>query len=665
MFESNGWSEVSRTWEWVGGAWSLRRTGATPVARRLFGLGYDPWRQRIVLFGGTTDQDHWLPGAWLHDTWEYDGERWTLRAPLASPPPQLVSWLGADHANNQLLMCGVSPQPGAPTWLYDGATWTASASLPFPSTAGGVATDPLRQRIVALSTQQFWGGGTVPATYEWDGTTWTQSTSAVHPPLSSCLAYDPSRATVVLHVAGTLWEWDGVAWSTVNAPPTSAFECQAMAHDAGRGRLVMFGVTAGYYDRSTLEWDGAVWHPHAATANPNAELDTTWFDPNRGRVVAFPSTESAWFEWDGNAWQRHSVPTGGGGFYFAFDEARSRTVALQWSQASGWQTAEWDGTTWSAPIALAPPSPGPLVYHAGRGRVMTVAGAAGIWEWDGVSWSGLGAATSAPWATSFVDLAYDAARNELVACVGHVFSPPSTSTWDGVAWTQHAPATSPPPRVEFSLEYDPIRQRVVLFGGRDRLGPNNSWVYHGDLWEWDGTTWSERASIQQPAGRILAGLVFEPTNGELMLTGGMRADSSIPRFTDVWLLDDEPTASVTRLGPGCGSGNNTPRLTPSHPYPTAPAFTLDVDGAPANSPTLLTFALAPRRAVVAGNCVSYVPSPYLVTLAVANGHGFASVGAAIPAGMIGRSFAVQAAILDPASSVGVALTEGIRITIGH
>ena len=40
-----------------------------------------------------------------------------------------------------------------------------------------------------------------------------------------------------------------------------------------------------------------------------------------------------------------------------------------------------------------------------------------------------------------------------------------TWEWNGTAWSQLAPAASPSGRVCASIAYDPVRDRVVLFGG--------------------------------------------------------------------------------------------------------------------------------------------------------------------------------------------------------
>lgn len=662
LFESRGWSGLARTWERVGGDWSLRRTATTPPPRSSFGLTFDPWRQRVVLFGGNTHHMPWLPGVLLGDTWEYDGHDWLRRTPAVSPPPQTVAWLGSDHANGRLLMCGLSSQPSAGTWHYDGATWTASASVPFPSNQAGLGSDPVRQRIVAVSIGTIWGQFQVSTTHEWDGVAWTQLAPGRSPPLGFALTYDPSRGTVLLQSAGALREWDGVAWTTVAATPPQ-FGGESMTFDTTRGRAVMFGATKPY-GRTTVEWDGASFHQDGDVDNCNAERESTWFDHNRGRVVSFPAGSASWFEWDGNRWHDYPVPAGGGGQWFAFDENRSRAVALQWSQGIGWRTAEWDGTSWTAPVASVLPCGGPMVYHAGRGRVLTVCGSSGIHEWDGINWTAV-PSTGAPGLSLFYDLAYDAARNELVACAGNVWSRPRTFTWNGVTWTQHAPPTSPPAGIEFSMAYDVARQHVVLFGGRYKRWSGSAWGHHNGLWEWDGATWTERALAQRPPARINPGFVFDPVDQRLLLTGGMRIDPSTPlRFADVWSFGDV-TAAAVGLGPGCSASGYRLRLTASHPHPGAAAFTVDTDGAPPGAPVLLAYTFAPWRALLPGGCVSYAPAPDHVAFTVANASGFASSRAAIPPALAGAWFAVQAATPDPQGPLGVALSPGLRVTVGY
>src|SRR5262245_57827832 len=47
------------------------------------------------------------------------------------------------------------------------------------------------------------------------------------------------------------------------------------------------------------------------------------------------------------------------------------------------------------------------------------------------------------------------------------------------------------PRAEHALAYDSVRGVTVLFGGDDGAGGK---VFESDTWEWDGSTWTRRAT---------------------------------------------------------------------------------------------------------------------------------------------------------------------------
>src|SRR5215475_3127545 len=88
------------------------------------------------------------------------------------------------------------------------------------------------------------------------------------------MAYDSTRARVVLFGGNTLqvgipplgdtWEWDGQIWIQVSDIGPSPRSRHAMAYDAGRQRLVLFGGLAGSGDNlvalgDTWEWSGEYW----------------------------------------------------------------------------------------------------------------------------------------------------------------------------------------------------------------------------------------------------------------------------------------------------------------------------------------------------------------------------------------------------------------------
>ncbi|MFQ5507494.1 MAG: kelch repeat-containing protein, partial [Planctomycetota bacterium] len=67
-------------------------------------------------------------------------------------------------------------------------------------------------------------------------------------------------------------------------------------------------------------------------------------------------------------------------------------------------------------------------------------------------------------------------------------------------------------RTGHAMAYDPIRKRVVLFGGF--FGPLTpvkvaGRVYFDDTWEWDGKTWQPRRPLHSPSPRNGHGMAYD------------------------------------------------------------------------------------------------------------------------------------------------------------
>jgi hypothetical protein len=96
------------------------------------------------------------------------------------------------------------------------------------------------------------------------------------------------------------------------------------------------------------------------------------------------------------------------------------------------------------------------------------------------------ASPSVGWAAA----AYDPIADRVIVFGGNSASGAQDATWswDGTNWTQLFPATSPSARYSHGMAYDPMLGRIVLFGGLSAPGMSNALA---DTWEWDGTTWTE------------------------------------------------------------------------------------------------------------------------------------------------------------------------------
>ena len=140
----------------------------------------------------------------------------------------------------------------------DSANWELMSPKPIPRSIHAIAYDVARGRTVMFGG---WDSDHILAdTWKWDGTNWTQRTPATSPPARAghSLAHDSARGRVVLfggvgsfrdetlreflEFLGDTWDWDGTRWTQptpVMGP--QARHLHALAYDAARGRVVLFG----------------------------------------------------------------------------------------------------------------------------------------------------------------------------------------------------------------------------------------------------------------------------------------------------------------------------------------------------------------------------------------------------------------------------------------
>jgi cysteine-rich repeat protein len=87
----------------------------------------------------------------------------------------------------------------------------------------------------------------------------------------------------------------------------------------------------------------------------------------------------------------------------------------------------------------------------------------------------------------------------------------------------------PANRTEAVIAYDPLRDRVVLFSGREPLAGAERL---NDAWEWDGAAWTEFHG-PTPLGRIRSAMAFDGTG--VMVYGG--GPGFGPILGDTWVFD--------------------------------------------------------------------------------------------------------------------------------
>ncbi|HEY5949762.1 MAG TPA: DUF4215 domain-containing protein, partial [Kofleriaceae bacterium] len=395
------------------------------------------------------------------------------------------------------------------------------------------------------------------------------------------LVYDAGRQRVVLFGGwtpgpnlGDTWEWDGVSWTRIRTKHSPAPRlAAASAYDAKRHRVVLFGgfqLNYGAPLNDTWEYDGVDWTERTPAASPSARAAAAMaFDGNRGMLVLFGGATSGMcttcstndtgdpvndtWTWNGTVWTQLTPPATGGyvipearsGATMAFD-ATNKYVLMFGGLCLGNGTScnnpdgatyTWDGTGWKQTAAGNLSSgfyAGAMAFDANIGKTVMWKGAAGTtYEWSGSGWTTVSLGT--PTARGNMVLTYDAARKQVLQFGGSTVTGthPDTvldDTWvrgpGSVAWTQPAAFSEPSARMRAGAAYDPVRRKVVLFGGNCGTGCELA-----DTWEWDGRRWSSVAASTPPPVRAGHVLDYDTLARTTRLYGG---DTSSTAYTDVY-----------------------------------------------------------------------------------------------------------------------------------
>jgi len=325
----------------------------------------------------------------------------------------------------------------------------------------------------------------------------------------------------------------------------------------------MFGgyrVNYGDPAQDTWEYDGVDWTllSPIGTLPANRAGAAMSFDANLGLVVMFGGASSAsvgtpYFQdtwtWNGTAWallNPATKPPARAGARMAFDSTNKYVVMYGGEPVSGQaddNTWTWNGTTWTDRGNANGPGVGyyanGMAFDAQVGKVVQWSGTSGTtyeWTHSTLSWTAVTQTTAAT--RTHVSMTYDAARKQIVIFGGGgtigTFPRPNTvfnDTWmrtGSAAWTQSTAFVEPGVRYRAATAYDPIRKKVVLFGGQ-----TSSTTMLNDTWEWDGRSWAPVTIASPPAIRAGHGLDFD-TSQAIQSVRLYGADNPTSTFTAVF-----------------------------------------------------------------------------------------------------------------------------------
>jgi hypothetical protein len=99
-------------------------------------------------------------------------------------------------------------------------------------------------------------------------------------------------------------------------------------------------------------------------------------------------------------------------------------------------------------------------------------------------------------------------------------------------WTELYPSTSPSGRYGSKMVYDPINERAILFGGRSTSIMDDTWIYY-----YGNNTWTELNTTGSPDTRYWHGMAYDSQNQKVIVFGGRHEGAPGQAIEDTWILD--------------------------------------------------------------------------------------------------------------------------------
>ncbi|MBM3495307.1 MAG: hypothetical protein FJX72_13445 [Armatimonadetes bacterium] len=243
----------------------MRQLPTAPSPRAGAGMSFDGLRMRVVLHGGVAQF-----GAFLGDTWEYDGTAWSVRT-LAQPlAPRADHGMVFDLHRNRIVVFGGCNATGATdeTWEYDGANWTQKVTVTPPPAryAHGMAFENNSGKTVIFGGTSIGIFQSLADTWQWDGNAWTQVQTTTTPPGRSDgrLVFPGSRGVLLFGGVSItapffyqdLWQLQGSNWVAIPAAAGPSGRGKAgFVFDGNRSVCVLFGGGAGSQASLSDTWE--------------------------------------------------------------------------------------------------------------------------------------------------------------------------------------------------------------------------------------------------------------------------------------------------------------------------------------------------------------------------------------------------------------------------
>ncbi len=262
-------------------------------------------------------------------------------------------------------------------------------------------------------------------------------------------------------------------------------------------------------------------------------------------------------------------PGGRAGHSCVFDPGQNRVIVfggfgVQPALSDVWSLSLGSSPAWSQ-LQPSGPSPGGRADHSSildpiRDRMIVFGGSDGANNTNNTwalslggapSWSQLQPTGPVPSARQQQSAIYDPLRDRVVAFGGSTGSAALNDVWSLTlsgtpTWSQLAPSgAAPPSRYGATAIFDPIRDRMVVFGG---YNPSTD-QFLNDVWALSlsgAPAWSQLSPPNPPPGRYGHDAIYDPGHDQMVVFAGYDHTNR----DDTWALSLSGTPQWTQLATG-------------------------------------------------------------------------------------------------------------------
>jgi hypothetical protein len=572
-----------------------------PSARYLHAAVHDPARDRMIVFGGYSKR------GLLNDVWILSlagTPEWSRVEPTGTPPSsrhamsaihdpvrdRIVMYGGADGVVGLRDDVWILSLDSDPTWTRI----TPAGSGPGARAFHSAIYDPLGDRMIVFGGAGNSGANAGPANDAWalslsGPPAWTLLSPAGHAPsprYEQSAVYDAARDRILVFGGfdgksrlNDVWSLSlrgRPRWRPLDpaGPLPTPRSLHTAIFDPEGDRMVVFsGLTNGTVgDTWSLSLRGrTAWSRTDARAEPRIRWGhTATFDPVRARMVVFGGTPDG-YDLDGELWglslsaspiwtdleTPDKPPPPRRGLTAVHDPVRGRALVFGgYDQLFGFYNDVWILSLVGRPVwtmlrpSGVPPSPREghaAIYDPLRDRVLVFGGQTDAFTMSNEvwalslsgepAWERIVTTGAAPDARTHHTAIYDPTHDRMIIH-GGVGSWYKTDVWalslsGQPRWTLLDPTGTPGARFEHSAIYDPIRERMVVFGGLDpRLGSGNDvWALSlGETPAWSPIT----PTGIEPAGRAAHEAIHDPARDRMVVFGGFSYSPGASPGSEAW-----------------------------------------------------------------------------------------------------------------------------------